>query len=210
MCHTVASNWEACMWKYVSFTAGCCRTVFFFFLKSSRSSAFSSAYRMISRLVWSWEWDPRITKSAWIAMCRGHTRPEMDVEKARLIHQCSGRSKRWRYETASRGSRAFTAPALESLGSWLTLSCCWGGRADTETINTLCNPAKTHISRITMKFLLLQAFLISLSPPTPSPERHSNGRLQCFPQLIMKMLFCLHVQTATWLAVSASNSDSSP
>lgn len=203
MCRAAASNLEACMWKYVSFTAGCCRTV----LKKKKNiladqACFSSAHCMISGLVWSWVGDLQITDR----MCRGHTGPEMDVEKARLIHQCSGRSKRWRYETASRGSRALTAPTLKSLGSWLTLSRCWGGRAATETINTLHNLAKTHISRKTIKSPLSASYRLWRSIFNKLEPAHSSC-LHCFSHVTIKLLFRPRVQTAVRLAVSASNAN---
>lgn len=145
-------------------------------------------------------------------MCGGHTRPEMDVEKARLIHQCSGRSKRWRYETASRGSRALTAPALKSLGSWLILSRCWGGCADTETINTLRNLAKAHISCIANSpFRILSPMKKYFEEAWARPlflQRRSNNRLHCFfSHVIKKMLFCRRVQNCLVMScISNANS----
>lgn len=75
MCHTVASNWEACMRKHVSFMARCCRTVFIFLNPADQALSFPSARRMVSRQVRCLD-----------RVRRGHTRPEMEAEKARVIH----------------------------------------------------------------------------------------------------------------------------
>lgn len=104
----------------------------------------------------------------------GHTRPEMDVKKTRLIHLCSRRS------------RALSAPALQSLGSWLTLSRCWGGCADTETINRVGksrqNPHYQYQSDspFCIPLATKEVFLIRLSPPALSAERRSYIHLHSF------------------------------
>lgn len=136
-------------------------------------------------------------------------------KKTRLIHLCSRRSSVGDTRRPPRGSGALSAPAPKSLGSWLTLSRCWGGCAwygdNKQSLEiwpklTLATYQSDSPSCITLA--TREVFLIRWSPPTLSVERCSYIHPSLFFSHVgMKMLFYLHVQTATWLAGSANSAN---
>lgn len=147
---------------------------------------FASAQHMISRQVWSWEWDLQIRESAWIASLGSHqTRNGRGKNTADSSVQQE--VQRWRYETASpRQQSAFSSssPVFGVMTHFISLlrRLRWYGdnKQSREISPKLTLAAYQSDSPFCIPLATKEVFLIRLSPPALSAERRSYIHLHSF------------------------------